>query len=560
MRKDTDVLARALGEQIQMSLAIPWLLARLGVAVLIVSALVAIPMTQNALAGTYTINDCPAAGGSTDAGPLIASGGSQGAKGSCGEGEGDWIGPRGVSMAPDSVAFVSVSAPGASTIHGAKVWWYVPRSSSGASTFALVAVNAGTIAESQTPLERRGTPSEFTLPSGTTTLTLADYCANDDAGYGCSFGDSGAANLEVFGAQLTVEENRPPSGSATGGGLISHEPLSGNQSIGFATSDADSGIRRVQLLVDGKPVAQEDYGTTCSYTHFSPCPASESGSIWWDTSALADGRHGIELVAVDAANNASVLYTGNFSTNNAPPNEREPTNGSSPEAGAAVSLSPGAEPSPPTAPASAPDSAGNALMAKLHLNGPSSITRDFAHRALRIAGQLTGMNGQSIAGVSLQVLQQPLGGALRAVDGVVTGSNGSFTAEVPPGASRLIEVRLAPGSPYYAAAARVRETVRAGVVLKITPRQTGATGTIVLGGRVEGAIPKAGVIVNLLVHYHGRWVPFRTPRTDATGHFEAEYSFQGSVGRWPFRAQVPRGQEGLPYASGLSRVLVVRTR
>jgi hypothetical protein len=67
------------------------------------------------------------------------------------------------------------------------------------------------------------------------------------------------------------------------------------------------------------------------------------------------------------------------------------------------------------------------------------------------------------------------------------------------------------------------------------------------------------VLVALLVHYRGKWVPFRTPRTNRHGRFRVAYRFQGAVGRFPFRAQVPGGQVHFPYAHGASEVIHVRT-
>jgi len=65
--------------------------------------------------------------------------------------------------------------------------------------------------------------------------------------------------------------------------------------------------------------------------------------------------------------------------------------------------------------------------------------------------------------------------------------------------------------------------------------------------------------VELIVHYHGHWVPFRTPRTETDGHFEVEYQFEGGVGNFPFRAVVPAGQAGFPFSSGSSNKVDVRT-
>ena len=82
---------------------------------------------------------------------------------------------------------------------------------------------------------------------------------------------------------------------------------------------------------------------------------------------------------------------------------------------------------------------------------------------------------------------------------------------------------------------------------------------IVLSGTVEGPIPQQGAIVDLLVHYRGRWEPFRTPRTNGRGRFRVLYQFEGGVGRFPFRAEVPGGQAGFPFGSGDSQVVDVST-
>jgi hypothetical protein len=97
------------------------------------------------------------------------------------------------------------------------------------------------------------------------------------------------------------------------------------------------------------------------------------------------------------------------------------------------------------------------------------------------------------------------------------------------------------------------------VQLNITPRRTNSTGIILLTGEVDGPVPTQGVLVDLLVHYRGRWEPFRTPRTDAAGHFDVSYQFQGALGRYPFRAEVPASQADFSFAHGLSEVVDVTT-
>jgi hypothetical protein len=98
----------------------------------------------------------------------------------------------------------------------------------------------------------------------------------------------------------------------------------------------------------------------------------------------------------------------------------------------------------------------------------------------------------------------------------------------------------------YGAQANIRESVGAGVQLRIAPRRTTPNGTIILTGKVQGSTPPEGALVDLLVHYRRHWEPFRTTRTDRDGRFEVVYQFEGAAGRFPFRAEVPQGQASCP--------------
>jgi hypothetical protein len=196
--------------------------------------------------------------------------------------------------------------------------------------------------------------------------------------------------------------------------------------------------------------------------------------------------------------------------------------------------------------------------ATLHLNGPATITRSYAHRAFTLAGRLTNSQSQPIADATLDVLQQIAGTTTLTLNAHATTSpTGTFTLTVPAGPSRSIEVayRALSNDPSYAATASVRETVQASAHLKITPGSTSPTGTIILTGRVQGPIPPQGTIVELLVHYLGHWEPFRDPRTNGNGSFHVDYQFQGAIGRFPFRIEIPAGQADFPYISGYSNIV-----
>ncbi len=200
--------------------------------------------------------------------------------------------------------------------------------------------------------------------------------------------------------------------------------------------------------------------------------------------------------------------------------------------------------------------------AQLHLDGPVTISRSFADRAFTITGQLTNNTGTAIAGATLDIREQAHGANTAAViDHATSTANGSFTIHVPAGASRTITVayRAHSSDPGYTAQASVQENVSSGLQMHITPRRTSSSGTISIIGHVAGPIPHGGVLVELLVHYRGQWVPFRTPHTSRSGDFKTAYEFQGAVGGFPFRALVPAGQAGFPYAGGYSNTVTVRS-
>jgi len=509
------------------------------------------PWTTAASAGTYVIDDCPLSPrASTDSGPWSVFGGQQGAKGSCSGGVGDFIGPEGASMSANQVDGVQVVAPPGITIPHGKVWWFVPHQVSGATTFALISANIGIIGESATPTSPV-LVSDFDLPSNTTEVTLATYCANDDAGAGCSIGPGLSPNLQLYGSELTLANSALPGGSATGGGLLGTGALSGVQSMSYSAQEPSSGIRLVQLRVDGNVVAQKDYVASCPYSNFVACPPSVSDTIGFNTAAVADGEHSLELLIESAAQNTSVVYSHVIHTQNA----TKPT-----PLGAPPGLGAG-DPSSPDGLDFA-NGVNASTSAELHLGIAATVRRSFAHRGLRLAGRLLDSHGAPIGAATLDVTQQVAGSAAtQVIAHPRTSSDGTFSLAIASGPSRTIKVayRAFPSETSYAAQAKITETVGAGVQLKVSPRRTGPDGAITLSGSVSGPIPSRGVVVALLVHYRGSWQPFRTPRTDRHGHFQVRYQFQGGVGHFPFRAQALAGQAGFPYGAGQSRVVSVST-
>jgi hypothetical protein len=402
------------------------------------------------------------------------------------------------------------------------------------------------------------------LPSGRGgNLYLSAGCGGQpEAGRVCNEGGSeGAWSLvRLWWANLLLANEATPSASGVSGTLLSPN-ASGTQELTFtATDPGGPGVYLVTAQIDGKAaysgtpnnnggkcVAVGTSGGALMFDHSQPCPASESVDLPINTTTLPNGQHTLKLVVQDAAGNSAVVYDGTITT-------KQPSNGSL-----------GALPGPGTAsstPPAVPNGIAASRTAHLHLGIRARITRSYAHRKVRLTGRLLSAQGQPIGGATLEVLQQVSGSPTATVIAhAKTRANGTFAAMAPGGPTRTIEVayRAFSTDANYAALAKVQESVSAGLGLNITPRRTSPEGTITLSGRVFGPVPPQGVVVELLVHYRGRWEPFRDPRTDSRGRFQVVYQFQGGVGRFPFRALVFGGQTEFPFVHGESRSVDVTT-
>lgn len=513
----------------------------------ILAMLLALSLTTGARAGTYVIDNCPAAPAPNgDSGPWTVFGSPQDSKGTCGGGAGDYIGPRGGFMNPATTDGVEVTVPPGSgiTIHEAKVWWAVPHQISGADTFALASAltggNGGGVGEFATPLEHRAFPDDFELASTTTTFILADYCSNDFNGQGCVFGAGANNDLQLFGAQLTLADPRLPGGSVTGGGLAGTGTLSGTQSLGYYAEDADSGVRLVQLLLDGQPVAQNDYIAKCPYTDFAACPVSESDALSWNTASASNGMHEIALRVTNAAGNVLNLDNHTVTIENQPIQTngsiRGPrlANGESPCTGEQIALT---------------------------VNGRTSARAVSYGTPVTVKGVL---HCGSVPVRNAQVAIATVGAHSAAIDSAVqTAPDGSFSYKVPNGPDRALRFSYTaysndPG-PSATAVATIR--VRPRIALKIAPRQTSNGHTISWTGRVTGGpYPRQGVTLVVEVREGDRWRIFDQAVTNASGRFRYSYRFHATYEptTYTFRVALPdTGAQGYPYAAGASNTIRV---
>jgi hypothetical protein len=399
-------------------------------------------------------------------------------------------------------------------------------------------------------------------------LYLSAGCGGQpEAGRVCNSGGSeGAWSLvRLWWANFLLSNAAAPGASGVSGTLLSPN-AHGTQELIFDASDSGGpGVYAVTVQIDGKAVysaTPDNNGGKCvavgsssgalMFDYSQPCKQSESVDLPINTAAVADGQHTLKVVVQDAAGNSAVVYDGTIST-------KQPSNNS---LGALPGPGTTAGTPPAATPVAIPNGTTASRTARLSLGIRRRITRAYSHRALRVTGRLLDGQGRPIAGATLDVLQQVSGSPTLAVIGHAnTRANGTFAATVPGGPSRRIEIayRAFSTDASYAAVAKIAEAVEAGVQLTVSPRRTGSEGTITLSGHVLGPVPAQGVAVELLVHYRGRWEPFRVPQTDSRGRFEVVYQFQGGVGRFPFRAEVFGGQAGFPFTHGDSGAVDVAT-
>jgi len=385
------------------------------------------------------------------------------------------------------------------------------------------------------------------------------------AGYACNSGGSeGAWSLvRLWWANLLLSNEATPGASGVGGTLLSPNAAGTAELTLNAADPGGPGVYLVVVQIDGKAVysgTPNSDGGKCvpvgtsggalMFDYGQPCPPSESVDLPINTTTLANGQHTLKVSVEDAAGNSAVVYDGTISTKQPSENSLGALPGPGTSAGNA-----------PT-PVAVPNGTTASYTAQLTLGLKRKITRTYAHRALRVTGRLVDGQGNPIAGAMLDVLAQVSGSAsMVAIGHASTRVNGTFTASVPGGPTRTIEIayRAFSTDASYAAVAQIAEAVEAGVKLSVSPHRTGSEGTITLSGQVLGPVPAQGVAVELLVHYRGRWEPFRVPQTDSRGRFEVVYQFEGGIGRFPFRVSVLGGQAGFPFAHGESRAVDVTT-
>ena len=499
---------------------------------------------ESAQAGTYVIHNCPASEQPNfDAGPWHASNSAPlpsvgGFQASCTPGSntlGTAIGWYANQQTLNTNLGVELTTPSSEvTIRKVRVIWSVYHSADGSDTFAEVISGSGSELISPTPFSAGPTnASNVYFPDGTREIFVGDYCSYD-ASANCGFSSNTSPVIRLEGMDTTLEDSSTPSGVSNGGALAGNGPISGKATLQYTATDSGSGVREVELLVDGSAISTNSYAGQCPYLDFAACPQTVTGLFAINTSALSNGTHYVALRITSASGNSQVM--GDHPTLIA---NEEPQ---------------GDLVSPP--PCTAATNTNTAL--KLRLGSPE-LTSNY-RQGRNIAGLLTSQ-GTALADATIEVLSRPdtSSNSFSLLAQATTNRRGQFYVKLGARESQAICLRYkALSGGLYAATASINQSVRAGLRLTPSSHRAASNGTVHFRGEILGGfVPPLGKIIELQVYYLGSWRVFRTPRTDTAGRFRSFYTFLGGRGTFDFRA-CARAESGYPFAFGCSGVVAIR--
>jgi hypothetical protein len=147
-----------------------------------------------------------------------------------------------------------------------------------------------------------------------------------------------------------VDDNPPavtPAGPLFAGG-----PMRGTKEASFAATDQGSGIAKVSLLVDDSPLATvtDLNSNKCKkpYKFLAPCKTAINSAFNFDTSAVADGDHKVEVAVEDAAGQVTGSAPVTVTVHNGPTNTTRPLLSGTAKIGGQLAATPGAWEGSPT--------------------------------------------------------------------------------------------------------------------------------------------------------------------------------------------------------------------
>ena len=151
------------------------------------------------------------------------------------------------------------------------------------------------------------------------------------AGHGDASGY--AAVVDLYAADVTLEQTAGPSAEEVRGPLATETPVDGLSDVLFNASDPGAGIWEVTFNVDGKVVQStvpNENGGRCrnvgqttdglpAFLYLQPCPKTESMGVGLDTTVLSNGEHHLIVSVIDPAGNSAIVLDREIDVENGPP-------------------------------------------------------------------------------------------------------------------------------------------------------------------------------------------------------------------------------------------------
>jgi hypothetical protein len=337
-----------------------------------------------------------------------------------------------------------------------------------------------------------------------------------------------AAPLQIRGMEVTLNEDVQPLVSPPSGTLLEDGPQSGIRTLTYSASDAQSGLARVDVMLDDTLVASRDLTPRCPAVDFTVCPAAQDETLDIDTRSVPNGSHSLTVRVRDAAGNERLVT--------------------------------GARPVVVANPASPGSAPVYTLTANFRGSSRSSLTVPYGRR-VSLRGRLTGLH-PTPAGTEIEVLERVDRRGARELSAgrVSTTADGSFSYALRTDrASRTVRLAYRPAVGVESVSRSLKLRIRAGSSLHASLRGR----VIHFGGRVRsGPIPEGGLRIRMEGRAPGSaWTSFANLRTTRKGGFSGTY-------RLPIRRPGVKlrirafvlTKDGYPYLSSRSGVVTLRVR
>ena len=180
----------------------------------------------------------------------------------------------------------------------------------------------------------------------------------------------------------------------------------------------------------------------------------------------------------------------------------------------------------------------------------------------RLVGRLRTADGNPIADSQVFVFARlrRTGAPWIPAASMTTSKRGYFAYRVPPGPSRVIQLRFSGTQTIQPSIRKVAVLVAAKSTIHVDHRQVINGDYIHLRGKLAGGeIPPAGKLLTMQAVVRGHWRTFGTTRTSPSGRWRYEYRFDGTRGTQSYllRALIPN-ESDYPYATGHSHSITVR--